>query len=96
MNLNNQRWNHFICSNTGNLLIILIGMSLSYFWIKSQDILSDIFNDHEKLLLSYDLLQLFINLSIPFSGGSGYPIPGIPEPDRNFFAIPKPDRNQPS
>ena len=30
------------------------------------------------------------------SGGSGYPIPGIPEPDRNFFAIPEPDRNRPS
>ena len=65
MNLNNQRWNHFICSNTGNLLIILIGSTLSYFWIKSQVILSDIFNDHEKLLLTYDLLQLFINLIIP-------------------------------
>ena len=26
--------------------------------------------------------------------GSGYPLPGRPEPDRNFFAIPEPDRNQ--
>ena len=27
------------------------------------------------------------------SGGSGYPIPGIPEPDRNYFVIPESDRN---
>ena len=27
--------------------------------------------------------------------GSGYLIPGIPEPDQNYFAIPEPDRNRP-
>ena len=37
--------------------------------------------------------DLFVIYHDVDSGGSGYPIPGIPEPDRNYFVIPEPDRN---
>ena len=46
------------------------------------------------------ILRLFLQLKMPEylinapRLGSGYPLPGRPEPDRNFFAIPEPDRNQ--
>ena len=45
--------------------------------------------------MPYEYSNFLIPIS-PSSGGSGYPIPGMPEPDRNFFAIPEPDQNRPS
>ena len=45
----------------------------------------------------YTFKQNFLMMAAKFiitRLGSGYPLPGRPEPDRNFFAIPEPDRNQ--
>ena len=47
----------------------------------------------DKNSIKISVYNLYNWQTVNCSGGSGYPIPGIPEPDRNYFVIPEPDWN---
>ena len=51
------------------------------------------FGVKENITITEDEQVSIFKYFIAISGGSGYPIPGIPEPDRNYFVIPELDRN---
>ena len=64
--LNNQRWNQYICSNSGTILLVLVIFSITsskllYYMLNNSNL-----NEHEKMLLqNLVFVGIILNLGIP-------------------------------
>ena len=63
--LNNQRWNQYICSNSGTILLVLviflISINFKFYMLNYSNL-----NEHEKLILqNLVFVGIILNLGIP-------------------------------